>query len=733
MSIMQVRLSQLTGEANQKKGYLLLDLETKALKRIRSEIPGWYDPTWPNFEETKPESWEGAHVRIKVPCDGNSNVGEGLRRATVAAQRTYRGAMLSVIPDFRSDSRDGTTGIKTTFTDEKKIRIYLKENLPGTLKASEQKVYDYLLEQLKQVGGLQREGGELKFKVARAVNFLSYRDLDIRFEEGLTVVSGRNKDWMDRSNGSGKSSYLQAIAVALFGQTFKGQKHDRWMRRGTDKGEKSFVKLAFIDSRGRDCGVYRGRQPNKLKLLVGKEVIEAGNRPGDTQRLIEQVTGYTWETLANAIYVDQGETHLMLTGTEAQRKGFLAKLQNLERFERAEKRIREDKAEYERKYEIVNSQIASSGDAIKELKETIKATKAVLLDAGYRENLFSEARYKYRTLKTAWDMWETEAAGRCETLTKRIAQERKTREEVIANEAKAQAQLEALEDRLENFGKLKGKCPTCFQPVSASHVKKHLAEWNDAIPHLEQQIGAYDGLIAASNIVEEGFEKDLEKWRRNKPLAQKVADARDRMLEAKEKLQQAKREQKLIDELKSRIADEVQKKEELEERRWKVSRKLEIMHYAQTVFQRNGLPAYLNAQICPELNQHAKEYAELFSQSEIQVRFAVDDEGRMDVQVMNAHGGEHVEDQSEGEMKIASLITAFAVRSLAPKTNILILDEPGDGLDAVSARSFAKGLREISKKFYSVLLTTHNPAILAELADSRLVEVVKHNGISSVK
>ncbi len=201
----------------------------------------------------------------------------------------------------------------------------------------------------------------------------------------------------------------------------------------------------------------------------------------------------------------------------------------------------------------------------------------------------------------------------------------------------------------------------------------------------------------------------------------------------KVELQRARAHEHTLEMLKAQIAAAEKQAEVSRNKIQAVQTWLAALDYGEKVFARNGLPAYLNAQICPQLNEAAQQYSELFAQNEIQVLFAVDEEGRMDVQVVNAHGGETVQDQSEGELKMASLITSFAVRSIAPKTNLLVLDEPGDGLDAISARHFARGLKSVVDKFGTILLTSHNPNILGELSSERAIKIIKENGVSRIE
>jgi len=156
-----------------------------------------------------------------------------------------------------------------------------------------------------------------------------------------------------------------------------------------------------------------------------------------------------------------------------------------------------------------------------------------------------------------------------------------------------------------------------------------------------------------------------------------------------------------------------------------------FVKYALDSFSKNGLPMYLAGQLCPQLNRAAKHYSEVFSDKVISVKFQLAP-GSIDLTVVNVHGGEGVKDQSRGELRIASLITSFALIEVMNPTNLTVLDEPGEGLDFINAQVFAKGLKTVAKRLGPVMITTHSPYILAELENERTIEVVKHRGVSRV-
>jgi DNA repair exonuclease SbcCD ATPase subunit len=147
---------------------------------------------------------------------------------------------------------------------------------------------------------------------------------------------------------------------------------------------------------------------------------------------------------------------------------------------------------------------------------------------------------------------------------------------------------------------------------------------------------------------------------------------------------------------------------------------------------REGLPSYLCARVCPQLNTAAARYSQVFADGEVQIRFTIEG-GDLDLEVTNEHGGQGVKAQSMGELRLVALAAIFAFREVLVPVPLLILDEPGEGLDQYSAAVFAKGLREVASRFGSVFVTSHNPNILSSLECDRHLEVVKQNKVSEVR
>jgi len=61
------------------------------------------------------------------------------------------------------------------------------------------------------------------FKKLSIKNFLSIGDepIEVDFKTGLNIITGKNYDKLDRRNGVGKSTIVDALHFAIFGWFFR--------------------------------------------------------------------------------------------------------------------------------------------------------------------------------------------------------------------------------------------------------------------------------------------------------------------------------------------------------------------------------------------------------------------------------------------------------------------------------------------------------------------------------
>ncbi|HXG07384.1 MAG TPA: AAA family ATPase [Nitrososphaera sp.] len=151
-------------------------------------------------------------------------------------------------------------------------------------------------------------------------DFIAHKDTKIEFGKGITIFVGHN--------GSGKSSVIDAITFALFGEHTRGKSKKNLVRRGANQAT---VRMRFaLNSREYEVARMmegssqslsqlrlisdRGQAVNKL--LAGGERRQFGE---STRKEVEKVLGMDYNRLRVAAVVQQGELAKIV---EAQPKAF---------------------------------------------------------------------------------------------------------------------------------------------------------------------------------------------------------------------------------------------------------------------------------------------------------------------------------------------------------------------------------------------------------------------------
>jgi DNA repair exonuclease SbcCD ATPase subunit len=147
----------------------------------------------------------------------------------------------------------------------------------------------------------------IQIKDLTVKNFMSVGNATqaINFDRrDLTLVLGENLDLGgDGSrNGTGKTTIINALSYALYGQALTNIRRDNLINK--TNGKNMLVSLDF-NINGKDYKIERGRKPNILKFYVNNEEQAADdNSQGDsreTQDAIEQSLGMTHDMFKHVL------------------------------------------------------------------------------------------------------------------------------------------------------------------------------------------------------------------------------------------------------------------------------------------------------------------------------------------------------------------------------------------------------------------------------------------------
>lgn len=619
----------------------------------------------------------------------------------------------------------------------------------------------------------------IKFKKIILNNFLSfgYSELDLT-DGGYTLVSGinNNKDDLAKSNGSGKSSIWEAISWSLTGKTIRECKDivNIYANDG------AYVELDFsIDSD--DYKVVRSKDHSKyktnLKIFINGE-DKSGKGIKDSEKLlVEYIPDLTSTLLGSVIILGQGLPQRFSNNTPSGRKDVLEtlsksdfmindikdKLTNRKNALSIELRAHEDNLL------VSNSKLSDIDRAIignedKYLNYSSTDFNAVLqpfydkqikIDADLKEleivlkerqQALSDYRSKYQELRNA----EIEALSQISVARTSELSDYKV------NLTKLESELATAKAELKKMQSIKDICPTCGQKLpnitkpDTTELEQSIATLNESIAEVKHNIYSiddkYDELKVATTMKYSAELGDLELA--GKEASTLVNESNNELIELRNqesntKLTIAKYEEardnsvRLLAELEAEKIKLEQDKQELVDKilyinniKEETQKRLEIVNKMYMIAIRD-FRGFLLTNIIDFINNKSKEYCkDIFETDKI--------EFMLDGNYINIfYDNKQYENLSGGEKQKVDLIVQFSIRDMLCKflnfsSNIIVLDEIFDNLDAVGCQRVLNVIAKKLSDIDSIYIVTHHSDIDLPI-DNEIVVIKNENGISEIK
>ena len=170
----------------------------------------------------------------------------------------------------------------------------------------------------------------MRLNSLRLINFRQHSDTYITFESGLTGIIG--------ANGSGKSTILEAIAWALYGQEAARGKKETIRSLRAAPGARVKVELDF-ELGGHRYRVERGLTSAEL-YLDGSDSPVANSLTGVSEMLRRRL-GMSRDEFFNTYFTGQKELDVMAAMAPSERAQFLSRVLGYERLRVAQRLVKE--------------------------------------------------------------------------------------------------------------------------------------------------------------------------------------------------------------------------------------------------------------------------------------------------------------------------------------------------------------------------------------------------------
>ena len=225
-------------------------------------------------------------------------------------------------------------------------------------------------------------------------NFLSYREATLNFQ-GLHVAC------ICGSNGAGKSSLLEALAWAVWGQS-RASSEDDVIHMGAKEAQVDFLFSSHQHVYRIIRTRYRG-QASSLEFQVAtpegfRSLTERGLRA--TQQVILQHLRLDYDTFVNSAYLRQGRADEFMLKRPSDRKQLLSELLKLAQYDTLEERAKDLSRQFKGQAILLEKSLESMEAQLQQQQEIVAERSQIEAELAQTRNLQQVDSEQLETLRT---------------------------------------------------------------------------------------------------------------------------------------------------------------------------------------------------------------------------------------------------------------------------------------------------------------------------------------------
>jgi DNA repair exonuclease SbcCD ATPase subunit len=548
----------------------------------------------------------------------------------------------------------------------------------------------------------------ITFKKVRFKNFLSFGN---KFTE-ISLDTHHNTCIIGK-NGSGKSSFMDAITYALFNKSYRPINKPQLINSVNEKD--CLVEIEF--SIGNiDWKVRRGQKPTIFEIYKNGSLLDQSSSAIDQQKWFEQtVLKMNYKSFTQIVILGNSNFVPFMQLTAASRREVIEDLLDIK---------------------IFSSMNIVVKDKIKTIKDEVK-----LLEIK-KDSLSDKVKMQSNFIEEIEKESNLQIEQRRQKIQKLNIFFRDADEEnriLLKKTEELNSSLTSLNEspnKLKKLGTLKGKlsqklstvvddrdffldnsiCPTCTQHIDSELKLKKCSEYESSIKELED---AYEKL-------KDTIREEEERETQFANISKELLDTNHKISNNNLKVQQSKNQIKEL-ELEIQKIQEKIKNKNIEHDKLKilevslldiknqfVDKKEKIQYYEciHSLLKDNGVKSKIIKKYLPLINQNVNKYLQMM---DFYINFNLDEE-------FNEHIKTPVYEDfsygsfSEGQKQRINLALLFSWRELAKiknstNVNLLILDEIFDSsLDSSGIDDFLKIIRYVVKDF-NIFVISHKDGV----------------------
>jgi len=530
------------------------------------------------------------------------------------------------------------------------------------------------------------------FRTIRWRNFLSTGNqfTEVNFQDANTnLIIG--------TNGSGKSTILDALTFSLYNKPFRKINKPQLINSVNEKD--CVVEIEFSIG-NREYKVVRGIKPNIFEIWVDGKLQDQDAAAADQQKKLEEsILKLNYKSFTQTVILGSATFVPFMQLTSSNRREIVEDLLDIKIFSTMNnilkdrmRKTNELIREYSIKKDMVEEKIEMQENFIRDLDKSGKER------IGKKENSIQEIESEIE-----------EVTDQNETLLSKIDTELQPKLEDLNNSKSTLKKLNQLRAKLEQkiqtlvsehkFFQENTVCPTCTQSIENEFRLNKIVDIEEKSKELN---GGYRELEDAINVEQEKDEQFLsystEINRLNNDISKnnvkitglnkQIRILRNEIQEIAEQIENRNSEREALDNL-------IKDLDTIEKQRSTEKEQVNYYEFAHSLMKDGGVKSKIIKKYLPLMNQQINKYLQMM---DFYINFTLDEEFK-EVIKSPVHEDFSYESFSEGEKMRIDLSLLFTWRDIAKlrnsaSTNLLILDEIFDSsLDDAGTEFFTKIIR----------------------------------------
>ena len=548
---------------------------------------------------------------------------------------------------------------------------------------------------------------QIKFHYVKFKNILSYGNVETTFD-----LSSYRHTIITATNGSGKSSLIDAICYVLYGKPYRSIKLGQLVNSINKKNLLVTIEFSIGNYLYK---IIRGQKPTIFEIYKNNELIKEDAASKDYQSYLEtQILGINFKTFKQIIVIGSASYVPFMNLTAAERRNITEDVLDISVFssmqEIAKQKLNEIKSSVDSlTYEITitKTQLESQKELLSQLEyETKEKQEELDKDKKLTEDNIVLLKSKIQVI----DDELLKFSDINNNYDKFIDIKNKLNSKLI----KFDSMIESMNESIKFYDN--DSCPTCGQEINVDLKVSKQKEVGDKIKLLQsEKLNVENTLnvcIEKLNTLEQSIFEQKNLLQNRRDYVYTLSVEQKKLLTFKEV-----NVTESYDLCKSKVKTLVEQLIEKNESKIKLSKEQSLYKTATEILKDNGIKAKVISTFIPVLNTLINEYLEKF---DMYVSFELDETFTETIKSRDRDTFSY-NSFSEGEKKRIDLGILFAWRKIAMSrnsvsTNLLIFDETMDSsLDDDSVQTFIDILASIEESVNTIIISHRN--VIPELFD----------------